>query len=132
EIHSPDQPRRYANPGEELEAPGILRNAVPVEALYDWRAAEGVTLRNLLQRQGYADLDAVLAAGEAEGQAKGEAEGRLLALVESVLGVLDARDLDTSDAQRRRIVDCADPDQLGAWLRAAAVADSAAALFSEE
>ncbi|MEA2603082.1 MAG: hypothetical protein QOF89_4074 [Acidobacteriota bacterium] len=41
-----------ANPGEELRAPGILANPVPVEALYDREVALEVAFRNLLQRQG--------------------------------------------------------------------------------
>jgi hypothetical protein len=39
--------------GELLEAPGVLRNPVPVQALYDADAANAATLRNLLQRAGY-------------------------------------------------------------------------------
>jgi len=64
EVYEPGQPRRLLHPGEQLRAPGVLRNPVPVEALYDPAAAQGVALRNLLQRQGYADLDAVRAETE--------------------------------------------------------------------
>jgi len=53
------RPSRVAYPGEELVAPGVLQNPVPVEALYDRKAAHEATLRNLLQRKGYAGLDAV-------------------------------------------------------------------------
>jgi hypothetical protein len=56
------------HPGEELTAPGILQNPVPVDALYDRQAAHAVTLRNLLQRQGYRDLDEVRGEGRQEGQ----------------------------------------------------------------
>jgi hypothetical protein len=49
-----------------VRLPGVLRNPVPVEALYDRRAAHRVTLRNLLQRQGYENLDAVRAEGVAQ------------------------------------------------------------------
>ena len=52
-----------ALPGEELRAPGILQNPVPVEALYDWEVGREVTLRNLLQRHGYENLEACSAPG---------------------------------------------------------------------
>jgi len=38
--------QRTAYPGQQLEAPGILANPVPVEALYDPDAARDVALRN--------------------------------------------------------------------------------------
>src|SRR5262249_29266880 len=67
EVHRPGEPMCTVLPGELLHAPGALQNAVPVEALYDRNAAERVTLVNLLQRRGYADLEAVLAQGREEG-----------------------------------------------------------------
>ncbi len=76
EVHQSQQPLQVYRPGQLLEAPGVLKNPVPVEALYDREAAHEVTLRNLLQRRGYADLEAVHAAGEAQGRAEGEAKGR--------------------------------------------------------
>jgi len=62
----PQQPVQLYRPGQRLEAPGVLKNPVPVEALYDRDAAHEVTLRNLLQRRGYSDLEAVHAAGAAK------------------------------------------------------------------
>lgn len=67
EVHEPGKRMRIANPGEELEAPGILANPVPVEALYDREASRRVIFRNLLQRQGYDSLDDVRAEGEIQG-----------------------------------------------------------------
>jgi len=83
EVYEQGKPMRMALPGEELRAPGVLRNPVKVEALYDREAAMEATLRNLLQRAGYGSLDEVFAKGEAkgkveglvEGEAKGKAEG---------------------------------------------------------
>jgi len=72
EVHVPDAPMTEVWPGQRLEAPGVLRNAVAVEALYDPDAAQAAALRNLLQRQGYADLEAV----RNEGQEKGREEGQ--------------------------------------------------------
>ncbi len=35
EVHESEQERHLVHPGEELTAPGILRNPVPVNALFD-------------------------------------------------------------------------------------------------
>jgi hypothetical protein len=67
----PLPPARVAHPGEVLLAPGILKNPVPVEALYDRDAAHEATLRNLLQRKGYASLDAVREEGLLQGHRHG-------------------------------------------------------------
>jgi len=72
EVYEPQAPHRLAYPGEQLEAPGILANPVPVEALYDPDAARESALRNLLQRRGYADLDAVREEGKEEGWETGQ------------------------------------------------------------
>jgi hypothetical protein len=53
EVHAPGSRWSPAVAGELLEAPGLLRNPVPVQALYDADAANAATLRNLLQRAGY-------------------------------------------------------------------------------
>ena len=66
EVHERNKPRNVVYAGAQLTAPGVLKNPVPVEALYDREAAHRVALRNLLQRRGYADLDAVLAKGETD------------------------------------------------------------------
>ena len=59
EVYERDQPVRLFGRGTILSAPGILRNDVPVEALYDRSVAHDLTLRNLLQRKGYQGLDDV-------------------------------------------------------------------------
>jgi Uma2 family endonuclease len=71
EIYEPGQRMRLALPGETLHAPGVLRNPVPVEALWEPHASMEATLRNLLQRAGYESLDDVRAEGEAKGRAEG-------------------------------------------------------------
>jgi len=87
EVYEQGKPMRVASPGEELRAPGVLRNPVKVEALYDREAAMAATLRNLLQRAGYNSLDDVLAQGKAEGKAEGliggEAQGKAEGLAEA-------------------------------------------------
>src|SRR5262249_38461752 len=49
EVYEPGIPARSVPPGQMLTAPGVLKNAVPVEALYDRETAHEATLRNLLQ-----------------------------------------------------------------------------------
>ena len=75
EVHEPGKAMRLAVVGDTLDAPGILRNAVPVEALYDREAAHRHTLTNLLQREGYANLEAVRDEGLKEGREEGRDEG---------------------------------------------------------
>jgi hypothetical protein len=115
EVYERDKPVATLGPGAELTAPGVLRNPVPVEALYDRRTAHRLTLRNLLQREGYDSLEAV--------RDEGQAGGRAAAL----LTVLDARGLPVIEQERERILACRDAAQLDEWLRraisASAVAD---------
>jgi len=75
EVHQADQARRIVHPGEQLLAPGILQNPVAVEALYDPEVAQRSALHNLLQRHGYADLDAVRDEGRDQGHDEGLKEG---------------------------------------------------------
>ncbi|MBI4955840.1 MAG: hypothetical protein HY908_27725 [Myxococcales bacterium] len=80
EVHEPGAPMTVALPGAELRAPGVLANPVAVEALYDPEVAMDAALRNLLQRRGYASLDAVRDEGVASGKAEGKAAS-ILALL---------------------------------------------------
>jgi hypothetical protein len=116
EVHQPGQKPRIANPGEQLEAPGILANPVPVEALWDREAARRVIFRNLLQRQGYASLDEVRAEGEAQGVCK------------AIVTVLQSRGLAVDDELRTALANCSDPAVLDSALRQAATAASAGIL----
>jgi Uma2 family endonuclease len=59
EVYAPGQPVRVLGADDSLEAPGILKNPVPVRALYDREVAHEAVLRNLLQRHGYDDLESV-------------------------------------------------------------------------
>jgi hypothetical protein len=113
EVHQPDRKMRLAHPGEQLEAPGILANPVPVEALYDREAARPVIFRNLLQRQGYASLDEVRAEGEVQGLRK------------AIVAVLAARGLAVDDDLRTTLDTCDDPEALESALRQATTATSA-------
>ncbi len=113
EVHEPGGKMHTARPGEQLEAPGILRNSVPVEALYDWEVGQEVTLRNLLQRRGFESLKEV------------QAEG----LRASILDVFAARDLAVDDEARAAIATCRDPEILKRWHRQAVTAASATDVF---
>ncbi|MFO0591154.1 MAG: Uma2 family endonuclease [Polyangiaceae bacterium] len=76
EVHEKDRPLMRYRIGEKLRAPGVLRNEVPVEAMFDRDVAHEVALRNLLQRKGYDGLESVRTEGRAEGREEGRVEGR--------------------------------------------------------
>jgi hypothetical protein len=63
--------------------------------------------------------------GKAEGEAEGKAEGE----AKMLLAVLSARGIDVPEDARIRIAECTDLDQLEAWGRRAATADSINDLF---
>lgn len=67
---------------------------------------------------------------EAKAEAKGKAKGRAEGEARGVLMLLDARGLEPTDAQRRRISDCTDLEQLDTWIRRAATVASADELFT--
>jgi Uma2 family endonuclease len=122
EIHQPGASLTVAHPGDELAAPGILANPVPVEALYDREVAREVVFRNLLQREGYSSLDAVREEGEAEGEIRG--------LRTAIADVLAARGLLVDDDFRANLAGVGDLDLLRRLLRRAATAGSAAEVLA--
>lgn len=146
EVHEKGRKMRLVKPGEELVAPGILQNAVPVAALYDREAAHEATLRNLLQRRGYENLEAVRAEAEMQGEMRGKLEGELKGKVEgklegeiegrregeikgrrdALLALLGARGLVLTADQRALIRATRDLDVLLEWTIGAATAGSAA------
>ena len=141
EVHTRDRPMRVLSATDFLEAPGILRNPVRVQALFDRREAHRVTLRNLLQREGYEDLEAVLREGKAEGLIEGKAkgliegkaegliQGALEARIEAIFSTLAVRAIEVDTETRARIRGCRDPKQLDAWLRKAVLAESPSDIF---
>lgn len=120
EVHESGQEPRFVHPGEELTAPGILQNPVPVDALYDRQIAHAVTLRNLLQRQGYRDLDEVRGKGRQEG------------LRDSILAVLQARGLTIDAAARSAVAAIDDPVVLRRLITRAATAPTTEEVFAGE
>ena len=113
EVHRSGEPAVVKHASEALEAPGILRNPVPVEALYDGSAARALMLRNLLQRAGYADLDAV------------RAEVRLEHTRDLLRRTLARRGLALDATQAAAIERCADLATLDGWLERAHTATRA-------
>jgi hypothetical protein len=107
---------RIARPGERLQAPGVLKNPVLVEALYDRDEAERATLANLLQRRGYESLEAVLEEGVEKG---------LKAARSALRRVFARRRVPVSPSDSARIDACADLDVLERWIEEASVASSA-------
>ncbi|MCC7540914.1 MAG: Uma2 family endonuclease [Deltaproteobacteria bacterium] len=118
EVYERGAPPRTMGPGALLEAPGILRNAVAVEALFDRDAAHEATLRNLLQRRGYGNLDAV------------RQEGRVAQARAALLAVVASRGLALDDAQRELVASCSDVEVLSRWHLAAVTAATADTIFA--
>ena len=129
EVHAPGEPMVVRQIGELLEAPGILRNDVPVEALFDESVANRLTLRNLLQRAGYESLDAVLDKGKAEGKAEGKVEGKVEGKRETLFRLIVRAGLLLTDEDRARIQGCSDVVALDRWIDNVFGARSATDLF---
>jgi len=124
EVHEAGQPPRLVGAGEVLAAPGILRNPIPVEALYDRAAGHRATLRNLLQREGYDSLEAVRKEGRQEGREEGMAE--------AILALLQGRGISVNTPLETRVRDCRDRDTLHRWLLRAARVVRGEQLFDAE
>lgn len=117
EVHRPEEPMKVYITSDVLEAPGILRNPVPVRALFDREAAHDVVLRNLLQRRGYASLNDVREEGREEG------------IVEAILTLLNGRRLTVDAAVEARLRACHHRETLRRWLLNAAQAERAELIF---
>lgn len=113
EVHAVGKPVRVCGADDELTAPGILHNPVPVRALVDPDAAQAAVVRNVLTPYGYRSVEELEAAK----------------LADALLVVLAARRLVPDDAQLAAIRRCRDQATLQRWLTRAAVADSLAGVF---
>lgn len=131
EVHEAGKAMRVARPGEDLLAPGILQNPVPVLALYDRDAAHEATLRNLLQRRGYSSLAAVRDEGIEQGIEKGIEQGIEARSRSALIAVLHARDIDVPAPVAARIAATGDVVTLDRWLVRAATARSLAEVLDE-
>jgi hypothetical protein len=90
-----------------------------VVAWVETAAADSATLRNLLDKYGYASVEEIE-------QTKFE-EGRAAGVAESILEMFDERGLAVSEEQAAKIRGCRDLKILRRWLRRAATAESVAA-----
>jgi hypothetical protein len=111
---------RLAHGGDVLDAPGILANPVPVDALYDANLGLELTLRNMLQRFGYRDMAAV--------REEGREEGRSAALRDAVRATLASRGLPLSTAVEAALA-ASDPASLLAWVVRAGQVEAAEELL---
>ncbi|MEO5730669.1 MAG: hypothetical protein ABI134_31985 [Byssovorax sp.] len=114
EVYEKGAAVRVVGDGEDLLAPGILQNPVPVAVLFDPEAAYRVTLRNLLQREGYESVDAI--------RDEGRDAGRLEGFAQAILSVLEARGISVEDRVRAAILGCAEVPRLTQWLARATTA----------
>jgi len=121
EVHEAGKKMRIVHAGEELRAPGVLANPVPVEALYDRNAAQEVVLRNLLQRKGYSSLEAV----QTEGETRGRIEGGAQELRAAIAAVLIARGLAVGQELQTALAGIEDPALLRPLVSRAATTASA-------
>jgi len=143
DVYKRGSPMRTVRSGF-LSAPGILKNRVPVAALYDREAAHEATLRNLLQRKGYKSLEDVeekflkkglregSKKGRQRGLKKGREEGREQGLLEgqrqTILRILTARFGDLpKDA--RDLVESASADVLDSITERLVTAPTLSAVF---
>ncbi len=117
EVHAPGQAMKSYTAEEELHAPGILRNPIPVRALFEEQAGDRVALRNLLAREGYSGLDAV--------REEGREEGELATRRATILEIFAERRLEIDAGVREAIASCSDLETLKLWSRKAVTVDSA-------
>jgi Uma2 family endonuclease len=128
EVHQPKRAMKVVPLDGVLTATGVLKNPVPARALVERDAAMETTLRNLLNRKGYASLDAVRSDGEAEGFARGvaagKAEGKVEGKVEAIVAIANARGVSLSAIQVTRLSDIGSVEALDAILAAVARAST--------
>lgn len=127
EVYRPGEPVRVVGTGEYLHAPEQLAYPVLADSLWDPHEADKATLRNLLERFGYRDLDALREEGRQEGLREAREEASLR---EAVRLVLAARGLSLGSAEEARIAD-ADATTLKRLLTRAATVAAVSDLFEE-
>lgn len=121
EVHTRGEPMHVVGLEDELSAPGILKNAVPVRALVDAGAANAATLRNLLNAEGYDSIEEI----RAEGESRGLREGERQAQIRGIVAVLQTRGFKVTEQHMARLQACQDSAQLGRWLVQSVTATSA-------
>ncbi|MGH3280087.1 MAG: hypothetical protein ACRDNW_13250 [Trebonia sp.] len=69
--------------------------------------------------------------GRKEGRKEGRTEGRTESKAEDIIDILEARGLDVSEAERERIIGCADLRRLKKWVKRSVTVDKTSDLFTE-
>lgn len=123
EVHRPGKSMVRAGVGELLSAPGILKNPIPVEALWDRDVAHDITFQNLLERRGIESLDRIRDEAREEGRQEGDehATRRLLDTARATLRrAIAGQGLPLSVHADAAISSCADLATLMNWSMAIA------------
>ncbi|CAK0741434.1 Uma2 domain-containing protein [Gammaproteobacteria bacterium] len=129
EVHRPRRAVQVYFPGQLLTAPGVLKNPVPVEALYDRNAAHEAALRNLLQRRGYSSIEEIRTEARAEGKAEGKTEGKTEGKASLLLLQFHYR-FGSVPAEIESYVRVADSDHLDEWSKQLIDGKSLSEIFS--
>ncbi|MEV7136942.1 hypothetical protein [Streptomyces tauricus] len=123
-----DEPDAVRNPVIEFISRGLGK--LPAAAL--WRTLVAVDLSFYKSPLFEEVREEARAEARAEGRAEGRTEGRAEGWAEAILDVFAARGIDVPEPVRERIINCVDPESLRHWLRRAAVALSADAIFADD
>ncbi len=116
EVYERGKATRTVHAGQSLTAPGVLKNDVPVDALFDRDAAHEVALRNLVQRRGYDSFEDAVDKSIQKGVEQGRDEGLragLLPLQRLVARRLGRPLTAAESAMLLARVDTVGPDRLG-------------------
>jgi hypothetical protein len=109
-----------------IEDPCLVRPLV-VAALLDAATADNAVVEALAAKGNPAlrsREDKARSEGDSQGEARGRAEGRLEGQAQTILKVLEARDLVVSPTQRQEILGCHELARLDRWSYRAALASS--------
>jgi len=124
EVHELGKAKHIVYADDQLTAPGILKNPVPVIALYDREAAHDVTFNNLLQRKGYDSLEQVQAEGKAEGEVKGQEKGKIEGIRLSIREILLNNNISMNKSFLKTLEETTDTAILKQWLVRATTAQA--------
>lgn len=131
EVHHADGTVELVFEGRLLEAPGVLKRAVPMEAMFDRPVALRHALENQLDRFGYRSLDEVREEGREQGREVGREQGHEQGLRQALFAVLERRGLLLTAEQEARIRETREPDQLLSWLQRSVDAERVASILVE-
>ncbi len=82
EVYEPGKKKKVMGLDDVLIADDVLKNPIPVKALFDPKLAQEMTLNGLLETYGFKDIEAVMLEGLEKGKQEGLEEGRQEGLLE--------------------------------------------------